>query len=289
MSAPLCRHPASPAWSWVGTRASPWHAIVASRSDRRPWYSVSTKMPVWNPTRSGDWSTSWRQNSSIGAASGKLLRVLGPEKSPGRVIDTVGIDMRAGRRAVDLGQGEPDDGRYDSVREVFGVSAAVALYRRSALSAVAVEGQVFDERFFMYKEDVDLAWRLRAAGYRAVVDGTASGYHGRSVGRTAPTGGRFGTLGERWRREREKPRWVREQSWRNQWLMMINNDRPTSMGRWCTQIAINELALLGIGFVLDPIATVRMRLQLIREVPSAMRRRRVIQRLSTTDLGAWIP
>ena len=42
------------------------------------------------------------------------------------------------------------------------VSGAATLFRRSAFAAVGG----FDERLFMYGEDVDLSWRLRAGGYR---------------------------------------------------------------------------------------------------------------------------
>ncbi len=56
--------------------------------------------------------------------------------------------------------------------EVFGASAGACLLRRAALADVAepVPGarpQVFDETFFMYLEDVDLAWRLRLRGWQA--------------------------------------------------------------------------------------------------------------------------
>ena len=55
-----------------------------------------------------------------------------------------------------------DDGRFDAAGEVFGACAGAALYRASAV--VGVGG--FDERYFAYLEDVDLALRLRLAGWR---------------------------------------------------------------------------------------------------------------------------
>lgn len=48
--------------------------------------------------------------------------------------------------------------------EVFGPCAGAALYRREMLDAVGL----FDEDFFAYMEDVDLAWRARAAGWRCL-------------------------------------------------------------------------------------------------------------------------
>jgi len=60
--------------------------------------------------------------------------------------------------------GEPE--RDDEVvsYEVFGPSACAALYRRAMLDAIGL----FDETYFMYYEDVDLAWRAQQAGWRCL-------------------------------------------------------------------------------------------------------------------------
>ena len=52
--------------------------------------------------------------------------------------------------------------------EVFCSTAGAALYRRSMLEQVRTGAGYFDRRFFMYFEDVDLGWRCRLAGWRAV-------------------------------------------------------------------------------------------------------------------------
>jgi GT2 family glycosyltransferase len=65
--------------------------------------------------------------------------------------------------------------------EVFAASGAAALYRRD----VFLEAGGFDERYFCYLEDVDLAFRLRLAGHRclyvsdAVVEHVGSATTGR--------------------------------------------------------------------------------------------------------------
>jgi hypothetical protein len=82
----------------------------------------------------------------------------------------------------------PDPG----AREIFGVSATAALFRRSALRAAAPDGKVFDERLGSYYEDVDLAGRLRAHGFRALLVPAARVRHaGSATGRTLSR--------ERWR------------------------------------------------------------------------------------------
>ena len=65
--------------------------------------------------------------------------------------------------------------------EIFGPCAAAALYARAALD----EAAGFDERYFCYHEDVDLAFRLRLLGHRcryvpdAVVHHVSGGIAGR--------------------------------------------------------------------------------------------------------------
>ena len=213
----------------------------------------------------------------LGSAAGKLLHVAAPGGEPDGMIDSAGLRMGRARRAADIGQGEPDDGRFDAWREVFGVSAAAALYRRAALEAVSDDGQIFDERFFMYKEDVDLAWRLRLRGYRAGVDGVAIGWHARGSSRVAPDE-RLAPALRRvialWRQERAKPAILRERSWRNQWLMVLKNERPDQFLRALPEHLAAEAALTAVGLPLDPIATIRSRLRLLRELPAALERRR---------------
>jgi GT2 family glycosyltransferase len=80
---------------------------------------------------------------------------------PGRIYDTGDFLGRDGL-AVQRGKFRRDDGRWDAPGEVWGACAGAALYRRRAVLEVGG----FDERFFMYLEDVDLALRLRMAGWR---------------------------------------------------------------------------------------------------------------------------
>ena len=52
-------------------------------------------------------------------------------------------------------------------------SGAACLLKMSALEKT----DLFDDKLFMYHEDVDLGWRLRLAGYRIVLDPQAVVYH----------------------------------------------------------------------------------------------------------------
>jgi GT2 family glycosyltransferase len=71
-----------------------------------------------------------------------------------------------------------ENGTYD----VGAINGAFMLGRREVFEAVAERGadgraQVFDERFFMYGDDLDLCIRVARAGWRIVYDGRAAITH----------------------------------------------------------------------------------------------------------------
>ena len=76
--------------------------------------------------------------------------------------------MHRSQRHFDRGAGEIDRGQYDTPGAVFGVSGAAGCYRRAMLDDVAIAGEVFDEDFFAYREDADLAWRAQLLGWDAL-------------------------------------------------------------------------------------------------------------------------
>jgi GT2 family glycosyltransferase len=75
--------------------------------------------------------------------------------------------------ATRRGHGELDRGQYDRPEAIFGVCAAVAVYRRSAVQLVGG----LDEDFFAYLEDVDWSMRALLAGYECRYQPAAVAYH----------------------------------------------------------------------------------------------------------------
>lgn len=61
--------------------------------------------------------------------------------------------------------------------EVFGCTGAVMLCRRAMLDAVRLNDGYFDETYFSYGEDIDLAWRAQLAGWRARYQPEARAWH----------------------------------------------------------------------------------------------------------------
>jgi len=95
-----------------------------------------------------------------------------------------GLAARFSRHALFAGYNLthlPKEGTYD----VGAINGAFMLTRRDVLERVAPDGRVFDERFFMYGDDLDLCIRVRRGGWRVVYDGSTAIVHlkGVSVGR----------------------------------------------------------------------------------------------------------
>jgi hypothetical protein len=109
---------------------------------------------------------------SLGACASKMLFADNPHmiNSTGICVDKMGI-------AWDRRGGEPDADRDTESTEVFGACAGAALYRRAMFDQIGD----FDPDFFMYFEDVDLAWRARLAGWRCLYVPAARVYHHHSA------------------------------------------------------------------------------------------------------------
>ncbi|KKQ39061.1 MAG: Glycosyl transferase family 2 [Candidatus Magasanikbacteria bacterium GW2011_GWA2_37_8] len=106
-------------------------------------------------------------------------------------IDAVGMKLYRNRRAVewltrqewakDSENKEVREIYGKPVREVFGVSGAFPMYRKNLLDKVLLPGNnLFDPTYHSYKEDLDLAYRLRNAGYVSYVLLDAVAYHDRT-------------------------------------------------------------------------------------------------------------
>jgi GT2 family glycosyltransferase len=173
------------------------------------------------------------------------------------VIHSAGDFYRVDGVPGNRGVWERDDGRYERSELIFGACAGAAAYRRAMLEDVGG----FDESFFMYCEDVDLAFRGQLLGYRCVFAPAAVVYHMLSA-----TGG--GPLASYY-------------CGRN-FLRVIARDMPGGLlGRVWPRVLLAQLRFTGESLLhaREPAARARLRGQLagLRELPRILRERRAIQ------------
>jgi GT2 family glycosyltransferase len=103
----------------------------------------------------------WFDDPGIGAVAPLVLAW--PD---GLHIDSAGDRYYLGGVAGKRGHRRPLCDAYLQPCRIFGASATAGFYRRSALDRVGL----FPEEFGSYFEDVDLAFRLNQAGYRAMYE-----------------------------------------------------------------------------------------------------------------------
>jgi N-acetylglucosaminyl-diphospho-decaprenol L-rhamnosyltransferase len=148
----------------------------------------------------------------VGMVTPTLERFSMESMQPLGRVDTTGVV----RSRLGL-LGERDDSqpvgvlqKYTGPNDVPWVCAAAVLCRREALEGVSRPGEEpFDESFFMYKEDTDLAWRIRRAGWRLVHHPELYGYHCRG-----------------WQDRKGMSRTMRLMTARNEVRMCLKNGSP---------------------------------------------------------------
>jgi len=191
------------------------------------------------------------------------------------VIDSAGLRVRPRLQVVEQGSGEADRGQYNATEEVFGVSGALPLLRRQALA----EAGVFDERFFSYKEDVDLAFRLQHAGWQSFRVGSARAWHERGVGAPVVLG-----RGETARRRRLKTPRANYLSYRNHWYILIKDVALSDWWRYGIVVLWYEVQKLAYLVMFEQ-KTLYAWVEIVQALPKLLKKRRIIQPKS---LRRWI-
>ncbi len=132
---------------------------------------------------------------NLGSVQGQLV-----QSGHTDVLDATGVLISRDLSAVNRGRGMVRQAHHDNSQSdvilslskdepIFGPSASAALYCRNALEATVLSsGDYFDSRYFLYYEDVDLAWRLRFQGYTSwyTPAARASHQHSATTGNHSP-------------------------------------------------------------------------------------------------------
>jgi N-acetylglucosaminyl-diphospho-decaprenol L-rhamnosyltransferase len=123
-------------------------------------------------------------DARLGAACPLMLFVARDDEGR-EVVNNAGCEVLANGYARDRSMGViHTPGALEPV-DVFAWSGGAVLLRREFLEDVGL----FDARFFLYYEDIDLSWRGRSRGwcYRLVPDSIVHHHHAATVGVGSPT------------------------------------------------------------------------------------------------------
>ena len=217
------------------------------------------------------------QDVTAGSATGKLWRwPAGDPALPSeeKIIDTTGIYLTPNQRHLDRGSGETDAGQYDRREYVFGASGAAAFYRRRMLEEVKAGKEYFDETFFAYREDADLAWRAQWLGWRCLYVSEARGFH---VWRVLPE------------RRASLPADINMHSFKNRFLMRVKNMDAGTYSRFLLPITARDLLAFAYVLLYER-SSLRALPLLLRAMPRAWAIRRALcrhRRISPGEMRSW--
>ena len=208
-------------------------------------------------------------NPKIGSISGKLLRTAASGPNP--IIDSVGHSMSVDRIPGNRGWHEVDTGQYDTPGYIFGSRGAAPLYRRAMVQELMIDGELFDEDFVAYYDDVDVDWRAQLLGWKCYYTPEAIAYHV------------SGTSRDNLRKTME----IHEI--KNRYLMILKNDSPANILRDVLFIGITEIRRF-LYVLLGHWPLFKGYLQFLRLAPRALRKRRIVmdrKKVSDPDLRKW--
>jgi GT2 family glycosyltransferase len=208
-----------------------------------------------------------------GSATGKLLRSASQKSGP-PILDSTGIYLTRNQRHFDRGSNEIDTGQYENIEYVFGVTGAAALYRRTMLEEIREGSEYFDESFFAYREDVDLAWRAQWMGWRCLYIPEAKAFHERRV------------LPER---RSTLPKDINMHSFKNRFLLRIKNMDLGTYARFFIAITIRDAAALAYVLLREKSSLPGIAM-LIRALPHAWACRRSLKehrKISAREMRYW--
>jgi len=257
------------------------------------------------------------KDKKIAAIQSKVLKYDFETKKPKDIFDTTGLLMLKNRRIINRGQGEKDKGQFDAQEEIFGVDGAVPIYRREALEDTALpvfnlkdfllylrtlteelqfsifknnsnlsnpKFEFLDENFFCYKEDVDLAWRLRLYGWKTIYAPSVLAYHERGAGESASRKA-INIIKER----KKISLFAKTISFKNQRLMQVKNELVSLYLKHLPWILWKEIRAWGYVILFEP-RILKVLPQMFRQMLKAFKQRKIImekKKVRTKEMEKW--
>jgi len=214
-------------------------------------------------------------DARIGSVCGKLLGMTANLEIPSQpVFDSTGMFFTPNQRHFDRGSQMADHGQYEQVEYVFGATGAACLYRQKMMDDISCSEEFFDNDFFAYREDADVAWRAQLYGWKCLYTPHAVAYHVRHV---LPD------------KRSDLPALINMHSVKNRWLMRIKNMTGDLYWRHWLAITLRDFLVVG-GCLLREFSSLRAFVLVARLWPSAWRKRQIImqnRRASHDYIAAW--
>lgn len=216
----------------------------------------------------------WLEELMRWASKGERVGMLASKMlfgSDPHIIDSAGLEIGRDGNAYSR-KGLSKDGGFEQTEEVFGPCGGTAFYKREVFEDIGL----FDENYFIYYEDIDLAFRARLAGWKCLYVPQAVVFHHHSW-----------SLGE----ESSSKIFLLE---RNRILTILKNWPVRHL--ICYSLLIAAYDILADGYYLfkkKDLSRLKAKISALRQLPRVLKERSKIQsnrRISHEDMDKfWGP
>ncbi len=210
--------------------------------------------------------------SALSQSTASVAQPLLSQWTQPALVDSLGITMRPDGRHLDLARDEPVLWYLTQPLQVFGATGALMMLHRARIEPVVLAfGSLFDERFHSYREDADLAWRLRACGHECLMTPLARARHRRHV------------LPER---RSSLPAFINYHGVKNRFLLRQNNWSLDLLAGTLVPSLLRDIAVVGYVIFKERSSLGALRDALLA-LPESLKRRRRLRAMRTKRLSHW--
>jgi GT2 family glycosyltransferase len=224
------------------------------------------------------------KDEKIGALQSKTLLYDIEKQAMTDIIDTAGFQIFRSRRIINRGHGEKDAGQFESPEEIFSYEGAAGFFRQKALKDAEINGEVFDEDFIWYADDIDLGWRIALLGWKNFYEPRAVAWHARSTTKRLSKGyGDF--IAGRKKLPAAKKRW----DYANQRLAMVKNETLSGFLKGFPFFIFRELKLWAYFLFFEQSSLLAFG-DIIKMLPKMLAKRKKImakRRISAEEMQKW--
>lgn len=135
-----------------------------------------------------------------------------------KTVDSAGQACSRTLHPAEIGYNQPLKDVEITEKPVFSVCGAATVFARNALERLKMDGQFYDEDFFIFWEDFDIGWRAQLLGMNVLFYPEAVVYHYRSATLEHNFISRFSLALAR-------PRFIKYHLVKNRYLTLIKNFR----------------------------------------------------------------
>ncbi|MAG52614.1 MAG: glycosyl transferase [Nanoarchaeota archaeon] len=207
------------------------------------------------------------ENPETGMFSCKMLFYDKPSH-----INSRGLKLYYDAKAVDEGFDTPDS-ENEEIKEVFGPCGGAAFFSKELIDDISLDGEFYDEDFFIYSDDLDVSFRARWRGWKCLYVPKSKLYH-----KFQGTTGKISNFGLYY-------------GIKNKMFFIIKNYPLTTMVRYSPVIVSRQL----VSFIyyllkLNP-AAFKSRMMILYKLPKMLRKRYKIQstkKVPNKELKKWL-